>query len=278
MIKIIALIPARSGSKRCPGKNTRMFFGHPLIAYTIRAAQQSGVFEKILVSSDSPETIEIAESYGCDAILRPDSISRDTSTDLEWVNHAIWEDRWLKNYPPMHDYFAILRPTSPFRSAELIRDAWDKYLSGDYDSLRAIEMRDHPWKMWEYASSSRDLIYDFDDENIARLSFRDLCDQPTQSLHSQRPVYTQNGCLQIAKTSLLPHTITGMRVYGYDMTGNLEGFDINKELDWILAEELVKRGMVKLPGLSLKDTNPHITEESLRQSVLSSSRIEGTKP
>lgn len=273
-MKIIALIPARSGSKRCPGKNTRMFFGHPLIAYTIKAAQESGIFDEILVSTDSQETIEIATSYGVGAILRPADISRDTSTDLEWVNHALSNigqirnkiESWLCQY----DAFAILRPTSPFRSAALIRDAWGKFKGSSFDSLRTMEMRDHPGKMWEF--EARNKVYPFKD-GWAGIPYS--YDLPTQALFRKYPVFTQNGCLQIARTSLLPQTITGSRVYGYDMTGGLQGFDINTELDWILAEELVKRGMVELSiPLSLAYTNKHISDEAIRQSVQSSTKIE----
>jgi len=239
MSKIIALIPARSGSKRCPGKNTRMFFGHPLIAYTIRTARESGIFEEILVSTDSQETMEIASSYSVGAVLRPTEISQDHSTDLEWVNHAMRAcSGGLRN-----DAFAILRPTSPFRSAALIRDAWEKFEGSNFASLRTVEMRGHPGKMWDrWADGSINPICGY---HFARQAF----DQPTQDLHRGHPVYTQNGCLQIAKTSLLPDTITGSRVYGYDMTGDIQGFDINTELDWILAEELVKRGIVELPQI-----------------------------
>lgn len=241
MSKIIALIPARSGSKRCPGKNTRMFFGHPLIAYTIRAAQESVVFNDILISTDSEETIEIAESYGCDAILRPVDISRDTSTDLEWVNHAMTH---FTVVPEKYDAFAILRPTSPFRSAVLIRDAWRKFKDSSFDSLRTMEMRDHPGKMWHPSNIFHEHVAPF-----CECTYCQNYDKPTQCLHEDYTWLTQNGCLQIARTSLLSQTITGTSVYGYDMTGDLQGFDINTELDWILAEELVKRGMVALPQI-----------------------------
>ena len=236
-MKIIALIPARSGSKRCPGKNTRMLFGHPLIAYTIRAARESGIFDKIMVSSDDESTWNIAIRYGAGVIFRPDEISGDTSTDLEWVHHALNECHGF-------DAFAILRPTSPFRSAELIRDAWGKFKDSSFDSLRTMEMRDHPGKMWHLDNQGLHYATPFCECECCR-----NYDMPTQFLHRDYAWHTQNGCLQIARTSLLPQTITGSRVYGYDMTGDLQGFDINTELDWILAEELVKRGMVELPQI-----------------------------
>ncbi len=239
MSGIIGLIPARSGSKRCPGKNTRLFFGHPLIAYTIAAAKESGIFEDILMSTDSSETLEFCLQYGIRGIIRPESIAQDTSTDLEWINDAT---RICNHY----DYFAILRPTSPFRSGALIMDAYEKFIASGYDSIRTMEMLGHPGKMWEFGEFSnlvRPIL------QLSEMFSGNEFDEPTQVLHKENRVLTQNGCLQIAKTSLLPGSITGRSVYGYEMTGDLQGFDINTELDWILAEELVNRGMVTLPKI-----------------------------
>lgn len=234
--KLIGLIPARSGSKRCAGKNTRPFFGLPLLVYTIRAAQQALIFDDIVVSTDSQATIEIAISHNCDAILRPDNLAGDYALDQEWIVHAI---SCCEPKVDAYSHFAILRPTSPFRSPALITSIWDLFLANadkGYTSVRTVEQGGHPGKMW---LRYRDL-------QIEPLFGRGY-DSPTQLLHRDLPIFTQNGCLQIAKTSLLPETITGNKVLGYEMTGNLEGFDINTEADWILAEELVKRGLVKLP-------------------------------
>jgi CMP-N-acetylneuraminic acid synthetase len=89
---IVALIPARSGSLRVPGKNIRYILGHPLIAYTITAALNSGIFSKVIVSTDSTEYSEIAMYYGAEVpFLRPESISGAYSPDIEFVEHAISE-------------------------------------------------------------------------------------------------------------------------------------------------------------------------------------------
>jgi N-acylneuraminate cytidylyltransferase len=228
-----------------------MFFGHPLIAYTIAAAKESGIFDDILVSTNSYETLEICLKYKVDGIIRPDDISQDTSTDLEWINNAV-SHFYIR--PPLtkimdgYDSFAILRPTSPFRSGELIRFAYREFMDSGCDSLRTMEMRDHPGKMWENEDKTKPNLVTpclSSDELFEGIEF----DLPTQTLHNDRPVLTQNGCLQIAKTILMPGSITGNKIYGYDMTGDLQGFDINTELDWILAEELVKRGLVTLPKI-----------------------------
>src|SRR5918993_1436997 len=135
---VVALIPARHGSKRVPGKNVRVVNGHPAIAYTIAPALESGVFESVIVSTDSEEVAAIARHYGADVpFLRPAQFSRDTSPDIEWVEHMLTE---LKRRGRAWDCFSLLRPTSPFRTARTIRRAWATFAAEEgVDSLRAVE-------------------------------------------------------------------------------------------------------------------------------------------
>src|SRR5210317_2466380 len=87
---IVALIPARSGSKRVPDKNIRTLAGHPLIAYSIAAALQSRIFTAVIVSTDSERYADIARHYGAEVpFLRPDEIAGDTSPDIEWVTYTL---------------------------------------------------------------------------------------------------------------------------------------------------------------------------------------------
>jgi len=111
----VAFIPARHGSKRVPGKNTRPLAGHPLLAYTVAPALESGVFSSVIVSTDSEETAVIARHYGAEVpFLRPAAFSGDTSPDIEWLEHALTE---LQRQGRAWDAFSLLRPTSPFRTA-----------------------------------------------------------------------------------------------------------------------------------------------------------------
>lgn len=88
--RIVGLIPARAGSKRVPNKNVLRLHGHPLLAYTISAALDSGVFEKVIVSTDSDEYAQIALHYGAEVpFLRPNSLAQDSSADIGWVAHAL---------------------------------------------------------------------------------------------------------------------------------------------------------------------------------------------
>src|SRR5215216_3869187 len=135
---ILALIPARAGSKRVPGKNVRPLGGHPLIAYTIAAAIDSGIFQRVIVSTDSEDFAVIARYYGAEVpFLRPAEFSGDTSPDIEWVEYTLQR---LSNEGKNFDCVSLLRPTSPFRKPETIQRAWSEFLTEEgVDSLRAVE-------------------------------------------------------------------------------------------------------------------------------------------
>lgn len=123
--RCVALIPARSGSKRVPDKNIRLLAGHPTIAYTIACALESGVFDSVIVSTDSEKYKEIAESYGAEVpFLRPVEMAGATSPDIEWIEFTL--DK-LRSQGRDFDCFSILRPTSPFRQPDTIRRAWQAF-------------------------------------------------------------------------------------------------------------------------------------------------------
>jgi N-acylneuraminate cytidylyltransferase len=238
----IALIPARAGSKRVPGKNVRPFHGHPLIAYTIAAAQQSGVFGAIVVSTDSPETAAIALHYGADVpFLRPPAQAGDLSPDIQWLDHTL---RTLREQGRGYDAFSILRPTSPFRLPETIRRAWDLFIGEvGADSLRAVEKcKQHPGKMWVIRGRAGRRM-------TPLLPFL-LGDQPWHSNATQAlpEVYVQNASLEIAwsRVVLDGGTIAGETVVPFPTQGH-EGFDINQPDDLRLAEELLETGQARLP-------------------------------
>src|SRR3970040_286917 len=136
----IAFVPARSGSKRIPHKNIKLLGGHPLLAYTVRAAIDSGVFAAVICATDSERYADIARYYGAEVpFLRTVEMSGDKSPDIEWV---IWMLRRLESEGRVFPVFSILRPTSPFRLPETIRRAWQIFSQDDRgDSLRAIATR-----------------------------------------------------------------------------------------------------------------------------------------
>jgi len=237
--RAVAFIPARSGSKRVPHKNTLPLCGHPLIAYTISAAEASGVFADIVVSTDSDTVAAVARHYGASVpFMRPTALAGDVSPDIEWVEFTL---RGLATSGREYEAFSILRPTSPFRLPETVRRAWMQFASRpDLDSLRAVERcRQHPGKMWVMEG---DVMVPLLRDGPQRTPWHST---PYQALP---PVYAQNASLEIAWTRvvLALGTIAGERVAPFLMPG-VEGFDINDRYDWWVAEELVRRGEGSLP-------------------------------
>jgi CMP-N,N'-diacetyllegionaminic acid synthase len=235
----VALVPARAGSERVPGKNVRELAGHPLIAYSIAAARESGLFASVVVSTDSEEIAEVARRYGAEVpALRPPEMATATSPDIEWVRHMLGV--LAENGRPF-EIFSLLRPTSPFRGADTIRRAWDQFLALDppADSIRAVELcRQHPGKMWV-----------IEGELMRPLLAQSPGEVPTHSRQykSLPEVYVQNSSLEIAWTRITEQDeIAGERVVPF-LSDELEGFTIDYESDWEHAERLVASGAARLP-------------------------------
>lgn len=229
-VKAVALIPARKGSKRIPGKNIRKLNGRALIDYTIRSAIEAGVFSQILVSTDCEVTAEIAMRAGAEVPrLRPVELAQDESPDIDWVMHAVSE---LISLPLRNeDLITILRPTNPFRNSKSIIQAATLLLESSWaDSIRAMEITDkHPGKMWilNENNEAKPLL----DQSLEAIPTHS---RPTQSLPR---VWVQNASLEIIKYGRLIQTksISGKRIMAFPMSG-IEGFDLNTELDWKFAE------------------------------------------
>ena len=118
----IAIIPARGGSKRLPGKNIKALGGKPLIAWTIEAALHSGCFDRVIVSTDDQAIADVAVAFGAEVpFLRPVELSGDMATSDAVIEHAV---NWLEQHEALTiDTVALLQPTSPFRHAEHIKSA-----------------------------------------------------------------------------------------------------------------------------------------------------------
>ena len=236
MPSAVALVPARSGSQRVPGKNVLPLAGHPLIAYSIAGAQTRASSRR---SSSRPiqEIAEIGRRYGAGCPAAPTEMGTATSFDIEWVVHVM-KDR-------DEEIFAILRPTSPFRTGDTIRRAYARLVElGDRaDSIRAVEpARQHPGKMWTLEG---DLI-------------EPLLPQPEGEtpLHSRQyqalpKVYAQNSSLELAWSRVLADpvpTISGHRVAPF-FTEGAEGFPDRLPGRRRARRAPVARGEAELPPI-----------------------------
>lgn len=141
--KVLAIIPARGGSKGIKDKNIYPLCGKPLIAYSIEAAKQSRYIDEILVSTDSEKIANVAKEYGASVpFLRPKELAGDTSKSIDAILHAIGT---LKNNKQMFDVLVLLQPTSPLRSTEDIDGALEAFSRNSYKSLVSVsEVNDNP--------------------------------------------------------------------------------------------------------------------------------------
>ena len=153
-MKIIALIPARSGSKSIPRKNIRKLCGKPLLSYTIQTALESVLIDRVIVTTDNKEIADIAKKYGAEVpFLRPKEISGDYALDIEFHQHAIDCLQENESYTP--DLIVNLRPTNPIRNPITVDKAIQTLIDNpDMDSLRSVRISEFsPFKMWTISLS-----------------------------------------------------------------------------------------------------------------------------
>src|SRR5438067_11059590 len=240
MPSVVALIPARSGSERVPGKNVRPLGGHPLLAYAVATALQAGVFQRVVCSTDSGKIAEVAQRYGAEVpFLRPTELATATSPDIEWITHALAE---LDEH---YDLFAIVRATNPFRGPDVLRRGFEQLLATpEADSIRAVELvKQHPGKMWIVEGKTMRPLLDQAHLDVA---------WHAGQYQALPPVYVQNSALEIAWTRVVSQTGTreGKVVAPY-FTDGAEGFNIDDEEDWERARRLLDSGDVVLPDVTL---------------------------
>ncbi len=253
MSRIICFIPARSGSTRLPGKNIRELAGHPLMAYTIAVALDSGIFDKVYVVSDSREYLQIAWEYGALGMGEDSNKDWTKSRDFDWMKAAL-----DSGYLRPDDDWMLLRPTSPFKTARTLGRAFGTFEVAIVDqvrkqsfakairktkilnlSVRAVKPTScHPLKSWVFF---RDEIHPFipqDYHGSPRF------ENQTQNLGK---VWIQSATLEIGHASVLKTgTLSGERIFPYFCQGH-EGVDINTEEDWLYCEFLIEKGLAKLP-------------------------------
>jgi len=250
----VAFVPARSGSERVPGKNVRPLAGHPLLAYAIETALQSGVFARVVVSTDSEDIAEIARWYGAEVpFLRPAEYATATSPDIEWLTFTL--ERLAERY----ELFAIVRATNPFRGPGVVRRGLEQLrATPQADSLRAIErVKQHPGKMWLLAEDGRTMSPLLDQSHL-EVAWH------AGQYQALPAVYSQNSALEIAWTRVVSETGTREgRVVTPFFTEGYEGFNVDDEEDWARAERLVASGGAVLPEVG-RAPHPAVAGSSSR--------------
>ncbi len=232
VMKILAFIPARAGSKRVPNKNIKPLNGKPLIAYTIEAANRSRYINRVVVSTNSSDIADIAETYGAEVpFMRPEGISNADSTEMEFFNHALSWFSVNEGYEP--DFIVLLYPTSPLRKSETIDAAIETMLKHpEADSLRSVrKCSEHPYKMWQVEDGYlRPFVKNSGKADVHTLSY-----------HLLPEVFIQNASIYITRPSTITNkrSTTGDIILPYIMD-EIESIDINNPLDFVLAEHIVR--------------------------------------
>jgi N-acylneuraminate cytidylyltransferase len=232
---VVAIVPARGGSKALPRKNLRPLAGHPLVAWSIAAARAAATVDQVIVSTDDEEIAAVARAYGAlTPFLRPAELARDLTPDLPVFEHALaWLERERGERPEL---VVQLRPTSPFRPLGMVDDAVALLRShAGADSLRAVTAPTQtPYKMWRLAGTVlAPLLSSIDDE---------LYNAPRQKLP---PVFWQTGHVDVVRraTILERRSMSGRRIvplfvdprYAVDID-TLEQLEL---AEWLLARDAV---------------------------------------
>ena len=240
---ILAIIPARGGSKGIPRKNIRSFAGYPLIAWSIAAAKQSELVTRIIVSTDDEEIAAVAREWGAETpFFRPAELAQDKTTDLPVFEHAI---KWLEEvegYRP--DAVVQLRPTSPIRPPKMVDDAIRILLNHeDADCVRGVvPAGQNPFKMWRFNGEDKPLAQLLEVEGIA-----EPYNAPRQILP---PVYWQTGHIDAIRTTTIvdKKSLTGDVIYPLVIDPKYT-VDIDTLPDWAKYEAVIYSGLeVVSPG------------------------------
>ena len=227
---MLAIIPARGGSKGIPKKNIKLLCGKPLIAYTIEAAMASRSIDHIVLSTDDPQIAEVAVQYGAEVpFMRPEELAQDDSLAIDSYIYTI--ERLNKEFNHNYEEFVVLLPTVPLRTSEDIDKAIELFSQKGADSVIPCTETQHPVE-W---------IFNINDDGTIKRS----CETGAGKMINRQQLkrsYTLNGAVFVFKYSLLKETRSyySQKTYAYAMP--LErSIDIDTEIDFKFAEFLIQQ-------------------------------------
>jgi len=230
-MNVLAIIPARSGSKSIRHKNLEKVGGKSLLELSISHALESSLVNRVIVSTDSKEYGKVATQAGADVpFLRPKEISGDCSSDFECFDHCLRTLRRDDSYFP--DICVHLRPTSPHRSVEIM-DKMIKFLmeNDDYDSCRTVEKVLHPpFKMW-YMDGNKDLTPIVPKVRTLKYSMENVYEPWNQQTELLPSAYLHNGNIDVVRSSVImdKKSMSGSKIKGFLMDHSVN-IDSREEL------------------------------------------------
>lgn len=227
-LEILAIIPARGGSKGIPRKNIRLLCGKPLIAHTIEAALNSKHINRVVVSTEDQEIAGIARQYGAEIILRPAELADDSVPTAPVLEHVVGYLEETEDYRA--DVIVLLQPTSPLRNSHHIDEALAAFFSNKYDSLLSV-------------CSSHAFIWRAGTDEAYPLNY-DFRDRPRRQ--DREPEFRENGAVYIAKYDMLrrEHNFLGGKIGFYHMPEDIS-IEIDTTFDFWLAEQIMSKESTK---------------------------------
>lgn len=234
---VLAIIPARGGSASVPRKNIKLLNGKPLIVYTIEEAKKSRYINRIVISTDDLEIAGIAKEYGAEVpFTRPQNLSGDHVTDLPVFKHCL---QWFSENEDFHpDIVVHLRPTAPLRKVKHIDQGIEILLnSHEADSVRSVCLAPkNPLKMWSIKNNK---LVPFLPESFSGM--REAYNLPRQKLPT---AYIQNGSVDVIRTNTIleKNSMTGDVIFPLVMEEK-ESINIDTEIDFLIAEQLIKKSI-----------------------------------
>jgi CMP-N-acetylneuraminic acid synthetase len=230
--RVLALVPARGGSKGVPRKNLQLLGGRPLVAHAVDAGRRATLVSRVVCSTDDPDIADAAREAGADVpFLRPRELAQDSSEDWPVFTHALG---WLEQHEGwVPDLIVNLRPTSPLRTPSHVDAAIQLLLETGADSVKAVCLaRQHPHKMWLRRSDGHI-------EPFLKTPFR-LSRGPDVPRAELEDVYWQNGVVDVTRREVIfeQGVMIGRRVAGL-VTRPEDSIDIDTTLDLVLAELLL---------------------------------------
>ena len=219
----LAIIPARGGSKRLPRKNILDLNGKPLIAWGIEAGLDSKYINKVVVSSDDNEILEVSQKFGADVIVRPPELASDTATTFDAIEHTI---KSLEKY----DYVVLLQPTSPLRESKHIDEAIELLETKDADAVVSVCKMEHS-PLWSNTLDETLSMKDFLRDEVLNKRSQDL-----------EKYYRLNGAIYVCKTErLLEEKSLFLKdnIFAYVMDRE-SSVDIDEEIDFKLAQSILE--------------------------------------
>jgi CMP-N-acetylneuraminic acid synthetase len=243
---VLAVVPARGGSKGIPRKNLQLLAGRPLVAHAIGVGLASQFVTRVLCSTDDPDIAEVARAAGAEVpFLRPNDLAQDSSEDWPVFVHAL---TWLDEHDGwVPELIVNLRPTSPMRTPQHVNGAIQLLLETGADSVKAVCLaRQHPHKMWLRQADGQI-------EPFLKTPFR-LSRGPDVPRAELEDVYWQNGVVDVTRREVILErgVMIGPRVAGL-VTRPEESIDIDTPLDLALAELLFAR---RLAGMAAESGGP----------------------